>query len=99
MTWNSGPSRKRPVVIASADTKFPQVWVPYDKFNAPLTVPNVPYEVVTPPCAGLTPRPERVVTTTTMLVLSPYSAEGAPSITSIDCTEATGSWFEKALLC
>ena len=40
-----------------------------------------------------------VVTTITKLVLSPYSAGGAPSITSIDCTDSIGIWLENTLLC
>lgn len=51
------------------------------------------------PWGMVTPRPERVVTTTTRLVLPPYSAGGAPSRTSIDWTASTGTWFEKTLLC
>ena len=35
----------------------------------------------------------------TTLVLPPYSAGGAPEMTSIDWTESSGSWFEKTLLC
>src|SRR5208283_5504241 len=34
-----------------------------------------------------------------MLVLPPYSAGGAPDITSIDWMDSTGSWLEKTLLC
>src|SRR5258708_27867030 len=45
------------------------------------------------------PWPERVVTLITTLVFSPYSAGGAPAITSNDCTESSGIWFEKTLLC
>ena len=44
------------------------------------------------------PWPERVVTLITMLVLSPYSAGGAPVMTSRDWTASTGIWFEKVLL-
>ncbi len=51
------------------------------------------------PWGSVAPKPDRVVTTITTLVLSPYSAGGAPSITSIDCTESTGIWLEKTLLC
>ncbi len=40
-----------------------------------------------------------MVTTITRLVLSPYSAGGAPSITSMDCTASTGIWLENTLLC
>ena len=36
------------------------------------------------PVGLVTPWPERVVTLMTRLVLSPYSAGGAPEITSID---------------
>src|SRR5579862_7525944 len=46
-----------------------------------------------------TPWPERVVATITRLVLPPYSAGGAPSMTSIDWIELEGSWFENVLLC
>ena len=35
----------------------------------------------------------------TTLVLPPYSAGGAPEITSKDSIESTGSWLEKTLLC
>jgi hypothetical protein len=38
-----------------------------------------------------------VVTTITTLVLSPYSAGGAPSITSIDCTASTGKLIREYL--
>src|ERR1700684_2064203 len=51
------------------------------------------------PCGVVTPWPERVVATITTLVLPPYSAGGAPDITSIDCTESRGIWFENTLLC
>src|SRR6185437_9964230 len=47
----------------------------------------------------VSPRPERVVTSMTTLVLSPYSAGGAPSITSRDWIESTGIWLENTLLC
>ena len=36
------------------------------------------------PCGIFSPKPERVVTLITRLVLSPYSAGGAPEITSSD---------------
>ena len=36
------------------------------------------------PVGLVTPCPERVVATMTRLVLSPYSAGGAPEMTSID---------------
>ena len=42
------------------------------------------------PCGVVTPRPERVVTSITRLVLSPYSAGGAPGITSSDWMESSG---------
>ena len=42
------------------------------------------------PCGWFCPRPERVVTTATTLVLPPYSAGGAPSITSMDWIESAG---------
>src|ERR1700730_14520334 len=45
------------------------------------------------------PWPERVVTLMTTLVFSPYSAGGAPEITSSDSTESRGIWLEKTLLC
>src|ERR1700689_3029845 len=45
------------------------------------------------------PCPERVVTLITTLVLSPYSAGGAPEITSIDSIESSGIWLENTLLC
>src|SRR6266851_9137961 len=35
----------------------------------------------------------------TTLVLSPYSAGGAPEITSIDWIDSRGIWLEKTLLC
>ena len=35
----------------------------------------------------------------TKLVLPPYSAGGAPAITSIDWIESSGIWLEKTLLC
>ena len=51
------------------------------------------------PVGVVIPCPERVVTTITRLVLPPYSAGGAPEITSMDCTAFDGSWLEKTLLC
>src|SRR5579884_977311 len=45
------------------------------------------------------PWPDRVLTLITTLVLSPYSAGGAPEITSVDCTASSGIWLEKTLLC
>src|ERR1700721_4326644 len=51
------------------------------------------------PCGVLTPWPERVVATITTLVLPPYSAGGAPEITSMDSIDSNGIWFEKTLLC
>ena len=62
-------------------------------------MPKVPYEVVMLPVGLVTPWPERVVALMTRLVLSPYSAGGAPAMTSSDCTEFEGSWLEKTLLC
>lgn len=44
------------------------------------------------------PCPDRVVVTTTTLVFPPYSAGGAPAMTSMDWMESTGSWLEKTLL-
>jgi hypothetical protein len=35
----------------------------------------------------------------TKLVLSPYSAGGAPGLTSSDWIESTGIWLENTLLC
>src|ERR1700758_4940404 len=51
------------------------------------------------PTGLVRPMPDRVVTLMTRLVLSPYSAGGAPSITSRDCTAFEGNWLEKTLLC
>ena len=51
------------------------------------------------PWGVVEPSPERVVTSITRLVLSPYSAGGAPAMTSIDCTASSGIWLEKVLLC
>ena len=51
------------------------------------------------PVGLVTPWPERVVATMTRLVLPPYSAGGAPAITSSDWMELEGSWLEKVLLC
>src|SRR6266700_121527 len=45
------------------------------------------------------PIPDRVVTLMTRLVFPPYSAGGAPSITSRDWTAFEGNWLEKTLLC
>src|SRR5215475_12142083 len=50
------------------------------------------------PVGLVTPRPERVVALITRLVLSPYSAGGAPEMISIDWIASDGSWFEKTLL-
>src|SRR6059058_4150769 len=49
------------------------------------------------PTGFVWPRPERVVTLMTKLVLSPNSAGGAPEITSSDWIESTGIWFESTL--
>jgi len=46
--------------------------------------PKVPKEVETDPVGVVTPWPERVVTWMTRLVLPPYSAGGAPEMTSSD---------------
>src|SRR5580700_3968000 len=51
------------------------------------------------PVGLVTPWPERVVTAMTTLVLPPYSAGGAPEMTSSDWTELEGIWLEKTLLC
>ena len=51
------------------------------------------------PVGLVTPWPERVVATMTRLVLPPYSAGGAPEMTSMDWIELEGSWLEKTLLC
>src|SRR5215469_1416885 len=51
------------------------------------------------PVGFVTPWPDRVVATITRLVLPPYSAGGAPLITSIDWIEFDGNWFENVLLC
>src|SRR5262250_719213 len=45
-----------------------------------------------------TPRPERVVALMTRLVLSPYSAGGAPEMISMDWIASEGSWLENTLL-
>src|ERR1700722_949901 len=82
-----------------AAIKFPQFLPPYARANAMLVVPKLPAESVTLPVGVVTPWPERVVALMTRLVLSPYSAGGAPSITSSDCTAADGTWLEKTLLC
>ncbi len=67
--------------------------------NEPVDEPKLPYEADTDPVGVVIPRPERVVTSITRLVFPPYSAGGAPEMTSIDCTEFDGIWFEKTLLC
>ena len=74
-----------------AEMKLPQDLAAVSEVEASLSVPKEPKEVVKSPCGVVEPRPERVVTTITRLVLSPYSAGGAPSITSIDCTASDGS--------
>src|SRR5208282_5009275 len=51
------------------------------------------------PWGVVTPWPERVAATITTLVLPPYSAGGAPEMTSYDWTESSGIWFENTLLC
>ena len=51
------------------------------------------------PVGLVAPRPDRVVTWITRLVLPPNSAGGAPEMTSIDWTEFEGIWLEKTLLC
>jgi hypothetical protein len=40
-----------------------------------------------------------VVATITTLVLPPYSAPGAPEMTSMDWIESSGIWLENTLLC
>ena len=97
-TRNSGGSRKRPVFNPSTAMKLPSFALPAEKLNPPLAVPNEPYEVVMLP-VGFWPRPERVVTLMTRLVLPPYSAGGAPEIASSDWMESMGIWLEKTLLC
>ena len=51
------------------------------------------------PVGLVSPCPDRVVATITRLVFPPYSAGGAPDITSRDCIELDGSWLENTLLC
>src|ERR1017187_6196475 len=99
ITVSSGPSRNRSVPIPFAEIKLPHDFPPYARLKPALLVPNAPQDVSIWPCGSVSPRPDRVVTTITTLVLSPYSAGGAPWITSIDCTESSGIWFEKTLLC
>ena len=50
------------------------------------------------PVGCVTPCPDRVVTWITSAVLPPYSAGGAPEITSIDWIEFEGIWLENVLL-
>src|ERR1700742_2423191 len=64
-----------------------------------LAEPKVPEGGVTSLGGLLGPRPERVATSMTSAVLPPYSAGGAPEMTSSDCTALAGSWLEKTLLC
>src|ERR1035441_4197073 len=73
--------------------KFPKAFPPVARLNPPPAEAKLPNVPVTSPCGCVTPSPERVVTTITTLVLSPYSAVGAPWITSIDCTESMGIWI------
>ena len=91
ITENSGGSRNRPVSNPLAEIKFPQFFPPYATLNPTFVVPNVPYDIVTAPCGVVTPCPDCVVTLITTLVFPPYSAGGAPEITSIDCTASSGS--------
>jgi len=57
--------------------------------------PNAPYEVLMLPVGLVTPWPERVLATMTRLVLPPYSAGGAPLMTSMDWMELAGSGWRK----
>jgi len=95
----SGGSRKRPVFNPFTAMKFPHFVPPKATLAPPVADPNEPYDVVILPVGFVCPRPERVVTLITRLVLSPYSAGGAPAMTSIDWMESTGIWLEKVLLC
>src|SRR5580698_1459410 len=99
ITLNSGGSRKRPLSRPLTAMKLPQLSPPYARSNPASELPNEPYDAVMLPCGVVTPWPERVVTLITRLVLSPYSAGGAPEITSIDSIESAGIWFENTLLC
>ena len=67
--------------------------------TSPSDVYYDPYDVEIDPVGVVIPCPERVVTSITRLVLPPYSAGGAPEITSSDCTALDGSWLENTLLC
>src|SRR5581483_10048728 len=98
-TLNSGGSRKRPVLSPDVVMALPQFSFPYPRSKPPVAVPNAPYEVLMLPVRRVIPCPERVVTLMTRLVLSPDSAGGAPSITSIDSIESEGVGLEKVLLC
>ena len=84
--------------ITFAEIKLPAFCVPYARLKPTFAEPKDPYDVVTSPCGCGLPSPERVVATMTSEVLPPYSAEGAPGITSSDCTESIGIWLEKVLL-
>src|SRR5215472_2862682 len=98
-TANSGGSRNRPVFRPSTSMKLPHVLPPYARSKPALDEPNVPYDPKTLPVGFVTPCPDRVVATITRLVLPPYSAGGAPAITSSDWMELEGIWLEKTLLC
>ena len=60
---------------------------------------GVPYDKLTLPVGVVTPWPDRVVAFTTRLVLSPYSAGGAPVITSTEAIAFSGIDVENCLLC
>src|SRR5271170_7441691 len=98
MAWNSGGSRKRPVSMTLAEMKLPNLAVPAARLAAKLEDPKEPYEALTSPVGLLVPSPDRVVATMTSEVLPPYSAGGAPGMTSRDWTESIGIWLEKVLL-
>ena len=77
-------SRKRDVFSPLMETKFPHFEPPKARLALSSTEPKEPYEVVILPVGCVCPTPERVVTLMTRLVLSPYSAGGAPEMTSMD---------------
>ena len=92
---NSGGSRKRLVLKSAYGKEVAPFRASPCGVQSRVVVPKLPYEAVTSPCGVVWPRPERVVTLATRLVLSPYSAGGAPSMTSSDWTAAEGAGWRR----
>jgi hypothetical protein len=89
-TVNSGGSRKRPVLRPSISMKLPQFFAAVAEVDGAGGGAEGAVGGGDEPVGVVTPWPERVVTSMTRLVLPPYSAGGAPEMTSSDWTELMG---------